>query len=101
MNNFLDFLQLSLDTEQLVSFKRVLPLPQKDFHLWEHQRVVGDQITIEDTRGLESVSKLHNEFVEERVSGAFVIVHVGHGCGCDTVESHPTVALADLVLQRD
>ena len=63
--------------------------------------MVGDQITIEDARGLERVSKLLDEFVKEGVGSALVIVHVGHSCGCDAVESHPTVALADLVLQRD
>lgn len=101
MDHFLDFLKFSFDAEEFVCLKRVLPLPQIDFHLWEHERVVSHQLAIEDSRGLELVSKLHDELVEEGVGTTLVVVHVGHGCSRNSVEGDPTVALSDLVLQRD
>ena len=63
--------------------------------------MVSYQLPIEDSRGLELVSELHDELVEEGVGTTLVVVHVGHGCGRNSVEGDPTVALADLVLQGD
>lgn len=50
VDDLLDFLQLALDPEQLVSFERVLPFSQVGLDGRELQRVVSRQLLIEDAR---------------------------------------------------
>ena len=47
------------------------------------------------------ISKLHNQFVQQSVSCALIILVVSDGCGCDAVKSDPAVALADVVFEGD
>lgn len=63
--------------------------------------MIRGHFLIEDARGLELIPELHNELVEEGVGGTFIVVHAGHGSGCDAVQGNPAVALADVILKGD
>ena len=63
--------------------------------------MISSELLIEDTSRLELLSELHDELVEHSVGGSLVIFVVSHGCGSDAVQSHPAVALANIVLERD
>ena len=63
--------------------------------------MVPGHFLIEDARGCEFFPELHNELVEEDVGGTFIVVHAGHGSGCDAVLGNPAVALGDIILKGD
>ena len=59
------------------------------------------ELLVQDSLRLELVPEFHDELVEQGVGCSFVIFVVGQGSGCDAVQSHPAVALANVVLKRD
>ena len=98
VDDVLHILELFLNLEQLVGFKRVLPVTEEDLHLCELERMVSIEGLVEDASRLELVSKLHDQLVQASVGSPFVILIVSEGCGRNAVQSDPTVALAHVVL---
>ena len=101
MHDVLHILQLLLNAQQLVSLEGVLPVPKEDLHLIELQGMVFIKWLVEHTCGLERVSKLHDELVEAGISGPLVVLVVSEGCGCDAVQSDPTMALSNVIFEGD
>jgi len=63
--------------------------------------VIRRQFLIENARLLEHVPELHDQFVEECVGRALVVLIVSDGSGRNAVKGHPTVALSNILLERD
>ena len=101
VDHLLHLLELVFDSEELVSFKRVLPLSQVDLKRSELKWVVSGQDLVKDTSGLELVPELHDKFVEQRVGSTLVVFVVSDSRGRDSVQGDPAMALANVVLQRD
>ena len=78
MHNVLHVLELFLDAQQLVSLEWVLPVSKEDLHLGKLQGMVRIEGLIKDARGLELVSKLHDELVEAGVGGTLIILVVSN-----------------------
>ena len=99
MNHFLHFLELVLNSEELVSFKWVLPLSQIDLEGSKLKGVVCGEGLVENASGLELVPELHDEFIQEGVGSTLVVLVISDGCGSDSVKSDPAMALADIVFE--
>ena len=99
MHDILNFLKLTFDAQELVSFHGVLPLAKEDFHLRELENLVSRELLVKDTSWLELVTELHNELVEKSESGSFVIFVVSDGRSGDIVQGDVTVAFSDIVLK--
>ena len=56
---------------------------------------------VQDAGWLELISKFHNQFVQQSVSRALIVLVVSNGRGCDAVKSDPAVAFADVVFEGD
>ena len=99
MDHLLHFLKLMLNPQELIGFQWVLPFSEVDLKLGELNGIVSCQVLIEQSRGLELISKLHNELVEKRVRSAFIILIVSDCRGCDAIERHPAVTLSNVVFE--
>ena len=101
MHDILNFLKLTFDAQELVSFHGVLPLAKEDFHLRELENLVSRELLVKDTSWLELVTELHNKLIEKGECGSFIVFVICDSCSGDIVQSDVTVAFSDIVLKRD